>query len=461
MNTKIDYGALPVFDEADIVVCGGGTAGAYAARAAADMGADVLIVEQSGALGGSQTNGLVTPVMYTHIKGNPQCSYVSRIVRDKLSAHGGCRDDGMNFDPLLMEMILEDLCEESGVRFLYHTFISDALVSDGKITALVVANKSGLGLIRGRVFVDCTGDADVCVFAGAETMKGDPEHSGRNQAVSLRYVVSGVDFDAFGEQIKEEVERTGTDKVAKYYDGKLYLAVAREGNWTFSELFDRAISAGDLIENDKFYWQGFYISGRPGSIAFNNPEFFYCTDGTDPRDLTRIQLDGKRAILRQIGFYRKYFRGFENAYVSDVASVVGVRESRNAVTEYVLTARDLVSKRKFPDMFCQSNYPLDVHGWKLSLPEADQDENGDPWYEIPFGCLVVKGLDNLLVAGRCLGADFAAQSSLRVQQSARSSGEAAGIGAAIALAEKKPARLVDGAGVRGIMIKNGAIYAGM
>ena len=268
MNTKIDYGALPVFDEADIVVCGGGTAGAYAARAAADMGADVLIVEQSGALGGSQTNGLVTPVMYTHIKGNPQCSYVSRIVRDKLSPHGGCRDDGMNFDPLLMEMILEDVCEESGVRFLYHTFISDALVSDGKITSLVVANKSGLGLIRGRVFVDCTGDADVCVFAGAETMKGDPEHSGMNQAVSLRYVVSGVDFDAFGEQIKEEVERTGTDKVAKYYDGKLYLAVAREGNWTFSELFDRAISAGDLIENDKFYWQGFTSpAGRVRSLS--------------------------------------------------------------------------------------------------------------------------------------------------------------------------------------------------
>ena len=223
---------------------------------------------------------------------------------------------------------------------------------------------------------------------------------------------------------------------------------------------EKAVADGDLIPEDHFYWQAFSIEGRRGSIAFNCPEFFEHIDGTSVRDLTLAQINGKRAIMRQMAFYRKCLRGFEHAWVSEIAPMVGVRESREIDTDYVLTAEDLFLKRKFDDMFCQSNYPIDVHGEMLSNTLLDKvTDDGKPWYEIPFRCLTVKGFDNLMVAGRCLGAEFAAEASVRVQQSARSSGEAAGIGAAMALRQGVAPREIDGAEIRARMVALGAKYA--
>ena len=159
-----------------------------------------------------------------------------------------------------------------------------------------------------------------------------------------------------------------------------------------------------------------------------------------------------------MSFYRKYLPGFENAYISDIASSVGVRESRNIVTEYVITAKDLLSRRKFPDCICRSAYPVDIHGKTLSFSSVTPADDGKPWYELPFRALAVKGIDNLLVAGRCLGADFTAQSSIRVQHSARASGEAAGIGAALSLEHNTAPRFVNGADVRAVMLERGADF---
>lgn len=460
----MDYSGLKVLATADVVVCGGGTAGAFAAMAAADMMdvKDVLIIEQFGSLGGTATNGLVTPVMHTHIKSNPQCSYLSEKLRERLYAVGGCDASGAKFDPLLLKMILEEMCDvDSKCRFMYHTFIADAVVSDGKVDSIVVCNKDGLGLVKGKIFIDCTGDADVCVRAGAGYTHGNPQ-TGANQPVSLRYVISGIDFEKFGSYLLEEVKRTGVDSAASY-DGKdtIYAACCAAGKWTLDDVFFRAIEAGDLLELDKSYWQIFSIPGRPGCLAYNNPEFFDRYDAADNDTLTSIQVQGKSTILRQLKFYKKYFPGFEGAYLSEVASMVGVRESRNVECEYVLTAQDLLCRSKFRDMFCQSNYPVDIHGKTLNfdISAFKPVDDGKPWYEIPFRSLVVKGFDNLLVAGRCLGAEFLAQSSLRVQQSVRSSGEAAGIGAVLALNRGVPIREIDGAEVREIMISKGAIFA--
>lgn len=456
----MDFKNLPISENAEIVVCGGGTAGAFAAIAAAEMGKDVLIIEQLGSLGGTATNGLVTPVMHTHIDSNPQCSYIANIVRDRLFELGGCDASGARFDPLLLKFVIEELAVKAGVRFLYHTFVADVVRDGSRVDSIVVCNKGGLSLVKAKYFIDCTGDADVTVYAGAGYSKGNPE-TGKNQPVSLRYIISGVDVPKFGEFLNNEVKRTGVNSACFYTDGRIYGACCAAGTWTLDDVFFRAIEAGDLTEQDKAYWQMFGIPGRVDSIAFNNPEFFDDNDATSAADMSRIQLIGKEAILRQLGFYKKYFEGFDHAYIAEVSAIVGIRESRNAETEYVLTAGDLLSRKKFDDMFCQSNYPVDIHGKQLNFDASlfKPVEDGKPWYEIPFRSLVVKGVDNLLVAGRCLGAEFLAQSSLRVQQSVRSSGEAAGIAAAMAIEKGILPREIDGSEVRELMISKGAVYA--
>ena len=138
-------------------------------------------------------------------------------------------------------------------------------------------------------------------------------------------------------------------------------------------------------------------------MALNNPEFFEYTDACDPKQLTQIHLKGKQIILRQLNFYKKYFPGCENAYVSNISAMVGVRESRRIKGEYELTGEDLLKQKKFEDAISQANYPVDVHGMKeLYRDDRPHGDTNKPWYEIPFRCLVVKGFDNLLTAGRCI-----------------------------------------------------------
>lgn len=456
----MDYSNLPVFAEAEIVVCGGGTAGAFAAKAAADMGRDVLVVEQFGSLGGSATNSLVLPLMHSHIPDgrNPQCSYISKIVKEKLEEIDGCIHDGANFDPLLLKAVIEKMCVDAGVKVLFHTFIADTVVEDKKVTAVVVANKNGLGLIKGEMFIDGTGDGDVCVRAGAEYTKGNPE-TGKNQPISLRYVLANVDTEKFGQYILRLMETTGKTYDAGYWNGEIYGGCTASDKSAFSEVFDKAIADGDLIAEDKAYWQCFPCASRKKGVAFNCPEFFEKVDGTNPDHLTNAQIEGKQAVLRHLRFYKKYFDGFEDAYIAEIAPMVGIRESRNIITEYVLKAEDLLLRRKFDDMFSQSNYPVDVHGWNLKCEKhSDETDDGKPWYEIPYRSLVVKGFDNLFITGRCLGAEFIAQSSLRIQPCARASGEAAGIAAALCVKNSALPREIHGGEVRRIMIEKGADF---
>ena len=460
MNT-FDFSRLPVSKEADVVVCGGGTAGVFAAIASAREGKDTLLIEQFGSLGGTATNGLVTPLMTVHIPGNPQCSYLYNELQALLLELGAGNKGGTAFDPLMLRYALEKLCVEAGVRLLYHTFIPEVVREGDTVTAVVVANKSGLSLVKGKIFIDATGDGDISVRAGASYNKGNPE-TGKNQPMSLRYIIDGIDMHALADFFASEAARTGIQKNAGVWnDGKeMYADCCRGSEVTLKAVFEEAIAAGDLTVEDHIYWQAFGMPGRYGSIAFNCPEFFENIDGTDPDDLSISQVKGKEAIVRQLNFYKKYWKGFEKAYIAEIAPMVGVRESREIITDHVLTAENILGKQKFADMIAQSNYPIDIHGKQLTnryLVEPADD--GKPWYEIPFRSLIVTGLDNLLVVGRCIGAEFIAEASVRIQPTARSTGEAAGIGAALALQSGKTIREVDGASVRAIMVEKGANFA--
>ena len=459
---KVFYQSLPVIDQAEVVVCGGGTAGAFAAIAAAREGRDVLLVEQFGMLGGSATAGLVMPVMSSHMPGNPQCSWIAEELNRRLRDLRASGLDGRSFDPVIVKVLLEDMCGEYHVRLLYHTSLADVVRDGDQISSIVVVNKDGLSRIKGRIFIDCTGDGDLSVRAGAKYTSGNPD-TGLNQPMSLRYIVDGIDMLSFRDYLEELRIQTGIteDETHVSSDGTyMYGAFTPSLHSFLRPVFEAAHNAGDLTEDDLLYWQAFSIPGRYGSLAFNCPEIFEDTNGTNARHLTSAQVKGKQAILRQLAFYRKYFRGFERAYIADIAVMVGVRESREIQTEFVLTAEDILSHRKHTDMICQSNYPIDVHGKQLkNLHLKESFEDGKPWYDIPWRCLIVSGISNLLVAGRCLGADFYCQASVRVQQSARATGEAAGIGAALSLEKKMQPREIKGQEIKARMQARGARFS--
>lgn len=430
----------------DVLVIGGGTAGAVAGIAAAREGAKTLIVEQFGCLGGSQTGALVTPMMNNHVNTVPMTCLINEEIQDRLEATGDTAAHPGNrghFNPEMLKYVLDDLATEAGCELLFHTFFESAIVENGAVVGAVVVNKAGRQKIRAARTIDATGDADVAVSAGCPYEAGGPD--GNHQSVSLRFMAGGVDLLRFCEWIDEHGGHGFRPPIVHY------LSVWGR-NAPLEPFLEQAVKDGVIERRDGDFFQLFGVPGRPGEVAFNCPRLPGNRNGADPAELTRAQIEGRRAIRRLLAFVRGYLPGFEGAYISQTAAMVGVRETRRIVGDYVLTAADCAAGRKFPDAVARCNYPVDIHdpnnpGGKLYQPLPDGD-----WYEIPYRCLLPKGVENLLVVGRCLSADFEAQSSLRIQPPMRIAGEAAGIAAAwsvqngITPRDYEPQRHSDAAG---------------
>ena len=445
-----------ILASADVVVCGGGTAGVIAAVAAAREGAAVALVEQFGSLGGSSTGALVTPTMNTHVTGAPMNSYLVKELDARAEACGAMQRRGVSryYDPILLPVVLEEMAVGAGVDLYLYTCIVDVIREGKNVTGIFVRDKSGVHVIEGKIFIDCTGDGDLAVLAGADYTKGNPK-TGKNQPISLRYLVSGVDMQAFHE--------TAPDSIA-YWDGGCYAAcTTQEPKTSVERIMAEARDAGDLIPEDLAYWQVFTLPSRPDTLACNCPEIFDRVDGTSAADLTAAQLSGKRSAMRQLAFYKKYFRGFEKAYISGFASMVGIRETREIAADHILTIPEAKRYTKFPDAVAQTNYPVDIHGFgdEYTNLHVEGIENEKPYFEIPFGSLVVRDLDNMLVAGRCIGCDFFVQAAIRIIPTCRATGEAAGIAAAICAKEQLDTHSLDGVRVHETMIARGADFEGI
>ena len=179
----------------------------------------------------------------------------------------------------------------------------------------------------------------------------------------------------------------------------------------------------------------------------------------DPAYMSRQQIEGKQAVMKLARFCQECVEGFENAFVTQVSPILGIRDSRRIQAEYMLTSEDVHAFRKFRDGIAVSNYPLDAHGEKNygmgTRNYASNTPADERYYEIPLGSLIPVGVDNVLCAGRCAGTDFFAQSTTRIQHSCHYMGEAAGIAARFAVEGALPLRSIDGAAVREVMAKRG------
>lgn len=435
---------VPIAREVDVLVVGGGVAGVGAVITAARNGMNALLIEQQFALGGLVTLGLVD-----YLAGYPDG--VGQEMLDRLEAEGALRH--RICDPEKTKRILEQMVLESGASVLYGTSAIGSIVEDNVIRGVIVHNKSGIQAMLARRVVDCSGDGDVAAYAGVPFETGWQQAEGYNQAVSLDFVLGNVNWARFREAVKE--------------------------HYSFMQVVaSRAVEEGvlsHLVETG-------YLGALPGRDP-EGCEVYVCTAHsrhcrtTDAEDLTRIAIEQRGQIREMVEFYRRYVPGFENCWLIYSAPLLGVRDSRRIIGEYVLTAEDVACARKFPDAIARDTHGFDIHNptdlphiKHTHLPEAKEpafcvwnEETGDyeaylkpgQYYEIPYRCLVPLKIDNLLVAGRCLSATFEAQSGARLIFTCMTMGQAAGTAAALSIQQEVTPRQLDAQTLRAKLVQQG------
>ena len=407
----------------DVVVCGGGPSGIAAAVAAARNGANTLLVERYGFLGGMATAGLVNPFMPYHAGSEQIIRGIFQEIIERLSAknaYGGPREP-QAFDCELFKVVADEICLESRVNLLLHVFVSGASVADSRIQCIELTCKPRGKILRAQVYVDATGDADFAYLAGAPCEKGRAS-DGLTQPMTLNFRMAGVDLDRMPP--REEITR-------------LYLKAREEGRI-------------DCPRDDVLYM----FTTRAGEVHFNTTRVTRA-DGTNADDLTRAEIESRRQVAQYAAFLTKDVAGFERAHLQMTGTQIGVRETRRIVGEYVLTREDVVGARKFTDCVARGSYPVDIHdpdGGGAVLEFLPPGES----YDISYGCLVPLKIENLLVAGRPISATHEAHSSLRVMPIACAIGEAAGTAAALCACGGVSPRALDVRLLQRTLIAQGA-----
>ena len=441
---------LPVLFHADVCVVGGGSAGTAAAVSAARKGAKVVLVERGISLGGLATQGCVFPCMPTFAEGS-DTPYITDLnkrmekqgvspfqdIEDSDTFYGGGRG---RYIPEYLAFVYDEMCEEAGVDILYNATLVGAVTDEGRIDNCVVQTIEGPGRIQAKVFVDATGDALLSRLVGVTAERGS-EKTGRNQPMTLRFEMGGIDAPKvhhfFRDDLKDGWKTARGEKVlAKALKEGRFPFVEFDKMKTTEKFFQGGVARGELTEDDILYIQAFTIPGKTGVMSMNCPEMPPLSfSSTDAVSISKAVTFGRKMMRRLAGFFINNIPGFEKAYISREASMVGVRESWRIRGKYYMDAEDYLKAHHFPDAVCRTAYPIDIHDVKLDLFE--KLKKGE-YYEIPYRALVTNEISNLLVVGRCASGSFAAQASFRIQPTCMSMGEAAGIAAAWGISRKVP-----------------------
>lgn len=406
----------------DVIVAGGGPAGVGAAVAAARHGAKVLLIEQTGALGGMATSGLVpcfAPFSWQNpTDENPVSTGIVTEVAARLHELGGTNLGTWPYlDAEKLKFVYDQLVAEAGVHVLFFSVVTDVVVQRGRITAVLVANKAGAQAFRGKVFIDGTGDADLAARAGVPFEQGDAKH--RVQGCTVCFTVAGVDTDAYWKFVRRRFTPNARmtawlrENCAKGHLPKIPGA-------EYSVIAQKTLHAG--------------------TVAYNFGHVFGL-DGTNPADLTRGITVGRRIAHAYLAFARRRIAGMANAHLSATGALLGVRETRRIKGRFQVTVDDFRNSRHWVDDIALCDYPVDIHASTFSntgvektnhLMDVLRQPPGET-YGIPFGALVPKRIANLLVAGRSVSCDRWVQGSLRVMPVCLATGQAAGTAAAQAV----------------------------
>lgn len=410
----------------DLLVVGGGTAGCAAAYTAGKLGLKTLLIEKNIHLGGTITSGLVVPVMKSG-ENQINTDFFNALIAElqTIGAQVTYQNNPGWFNPELTKIALDSLMEKANVDMLFDCSINSVTLTDNKIESvcinhdllsvsnLSIEDKEMLSLpIETRYVIDTTGDCEIGKICGCNFLEE------KNQPASLRFIMDGIDVKRFGEWLLAfDTDRETT--TVEVIDGVTHLSTAytwdNNKKWALAPLFNEAVERNILKDSDRNYFQVFTIAGMPHAIAFNCPRIVNLEHNTPSKSL----IEARKSILRLANFCKTYLPGFENAYISNIADMLGVRVSRRIRGKYVYTIDDLKSGKTFKNPVLISNYPVDVHSNERDKSSLDIVKD----YQLPVESLISEDIHNLFVAGRCLSADFMAQGALRVQASCFSMGE--------------------------------------
>lgn len=405
---------LPVLAHADVLVLGGGPGGVGAAISAARTGARTIVVERFGSFGGTWTSGLLSSIMpFPFVRGlfeeiiqqldtvgGWRRSYTEDpydlASRESASAYG----HGGTYCAETLKMVLDRMVLDAGVTPYFFLQVVSVFREDDRVTGVVVESKQGRFVITADLFIDASGDGDVCHLAGVPTDYGRQSDSSV-QPMTMMFKLDGID-DARAEASCQQDPRLAQKWQAAKHNGEV--TVPRE-----NVLLSRSPHKGQWVFNTT------RILGK---------------DGTRIQDVTEATIEGRRQVYEIAAFLRKHVPGFEAARVAETAAHVGIRETRRVRCDYTMTADDIVGGAVFPDGIARGNWYIDIHN---PTGEGTAVENPPPghFYEIPYRSIRARGVENLLVASRCIDCSHEAHAAVRITPQVVAIGQAAGIAAGL------------------------------
>ncbi|MDY7011260.1 MAG: FAD-dependent oxidoreductase [Planctomycetota bacterium] len=417
----------PVRHEVDVFIAGGGPAGVAAAVAARRQGVSVFLAEGHSCFGGMGTAALVPAFMQFGDGVNFLAGGIGQEILTRLRTAGGTglddsvensNDDCVGIKVEVLKRVYDELITETGVDFTFQTVLIGVETEGDRVAAAVCAAKSGIFAVKAKIYIDCTGDGDLAAWAGATFEKGDEQ--GNLMPGTLCSLWAGMDWDV----VKSSGLGSGNKRMEEAF---------KDGVFTIQD----------------HHLPGIWPVGR--IIGGGNIGHTFGVDGTDERSLTEALVQGRKSMLEYERYYKEYLRGFEKMELVSTGSLLGLRETRRIMGDYVLSLDDFHSRAVFDDEIGRYSYPVDIH--PSSPDKANHDKFLDEFtnlryqrgesYGIPYRCLVPRELSNLLVAGRCLSADRYLQGSVRVMPGCYITGQAVGVAASLAVEYETDTRSIN------------------